>query len=436
LSTVAKSAPPKQHRQAIGTRLLAGPDSAKGWERLADHQRRLGARRPGGQWLLDVLKQSGLRGRGGAWFPTWRKWQAVTEKTDGHAVVVINGSEGEPLSSKDRVLLQLRPHVVFDGAAYAAETVGADAIVLYLSRQHKVTERILNEALKERRKAGLAEPPIRIETTAHRYVAGESSAVISRVSGEDSKPRWSLMRSAEKGVHGAPTLVQNAETIAHSALIARYGAEWFRKLGTEASPGTTLMTLCGNVRHPGVYEVDLSATLGDVIYGVGGPATPPAGALLGGYFGTWLPPQSIEDMPLDVDRMRKEHNAAMGCGVLALLPQNGCAIAESTRILTYLAAESAGQCGPCIHGLAALAEAMQRITASTPESGDLERVRRWIDMVKGRGACKHPDGAIGQLVSALTNFEGHLRMHLYGQPCYGGRVQGFPPPPAPGSEWK
>lgn len=436
MSAVAKNVPAPKHRPAIGTRLLSGPDTARGYERLDDHLKRLGSRRPGGRWLVDVLKQSGLRGRGGAWFPTWRKWQAVADRSDGHAVVVVNGSEGEPLSSKDRILLQSRPHLVFDGAAYAAESVGADAIVIYLSRQSTVIERILNDALKERKRARLDEPPIRIETTAHRYVAGESSAVVSRVSGEDSKPRWSLQRSAEKGVHGAPTLVQNAETIGHTALIARYGPEWFRRLGTEASPGTTLMTLCGNVRHPGVYEVDLSATLGDVLYGVGGPVTPPAGALIGGYFGTWLAPQSMEDLPLDVDRMRKEHGAAMGCGVVALLPQNGCAIAESTRILTYLAAESAGQCGPCIHGLAALADAMQRISASTPEPGDIDRVRRWMDMVKGRGACKHPDGAIGQLQSALTAFDGHLRMHLYGQPCPGSRAQGFPPPPSPGKEWK
>jgi NADH:ubiquinone oxidoreductase subunit F (NADH-binding) len=414
--------------------LLAGP--AAGCESFAEHEARLGARRPGGRWLIDVLKQSGLRGRGGAWFPTWRKWSAVAANSDGHSFVVVNGSEGEPLSEKDRTLLQRRPHLVLDGAVYAAEALGADQVVVYLSRDSDVTGRAIELALKERLNAGSTEPSIRIERTSHRYIAGESSAVINRASGGVSKPRWSLQRSAEKGVDELPTLVQNAETLAHVAMIARYGSDWFRRIGTATSPGTTLMTLCGNVRHPGVYEVDLSASLADVLYGVGGTVTPAGGALLGGYFGTWLAPEALQTLPLDVDRLRSEHSVAMGCGVLAVLPQGGCAIVESTRILTYLAAETAGQCGPCIHGLAALDEAMQRIARSAGESGDIERVRRWIDMVKGRGACHHPDGAVGQLLSALTTFDRHLWAHLNGMRCRGGEASGFPPPPARGEGWK
>jgi NADH:ubiquinone oxidoreductase subunit F (NADH-binding) len=386
--------------------------------------------------LIDVLQQSGLRGRGGAWFPTWRKWSAVAANSDGQSVVVINGSEGEPLSEKDRTLLQRRPHLVVDGAVYAAEALGADQIVIYLSRNSKETERAIEHALKERADSSPTDPPIRIERTAHRYVAGESSAVINRASGGTSKPRWSLQRSAEKGVDDHPTLVQNAETLAHVAMIARYGSDWFRRLGTATSPGTTLMTLCGNVRHPGVYEVDLSASLADVLYGVGGTVTPAGGALLGGYFGTWLAPDALQTLPLDVELLRSKHGVSMGCGVLAVLPQGGCGIVEATRILSYLAAETAGQCGPCIHGLAALAEAMQSIAASTCDSGDIDRVMRWIEMVKGRGACHHPDGAVGQLLSALTTFDRHLWSHLHGMRCNGAGVAGFPPPPAPGDGWR
>ena len=421
-------------RQVVGTRLMAGPPDRQ--ETLSEHKARLGARRRGGTWLIDVLTQSGLRGRGGAWFPTWRKWSAVAEHSDGHAVVVVNGSEGEPLSGKDKVLLQRRPHLVLDGAVYAAESIGADEIVLYLSRGSDETAHAVREALGERHREGADEPTISIQHTAHRYVAGESSAAISRVSGRESKPRWSLQRSAEKGVRDQPTLVQNAETMAHVAMIGRYGGHWFRQLGTAGSPGTFLMTLTGNVRHAGVYEVDLSGFLGDVLYAVGGTFSPTPGALLGGYFGTWLPAQSLEDLPLDVDLLRSRHGAALGCGVLAVLPDGACPIAEATRVLTYLAAESAGQCGPCIHGLAALAEAMQRITASSPEGEDIGLVRRWIEMVKGRGACHHPDGAVGQLQSVLNAFDTHLVTHLRGIRCAGVGVEGFPPPPRPGESWK
>lgn len=384
--------------------------------------------------MLTTLQHSGLRGRGGAWFPTWRKWSAVAEKSDGRAVVVINGSEGEPLSAKDRVLLQTRPHLVFDGAAIAAETLGASDVVLYLSRSSKETERVVEAALRERAESG--ETAIRIERTAHRYVAGESSAVVNRVSGGQSKPKFAMRRAADSGVNDRPTLIQNAETLAHVSLIARYGSDWFRQLGTEASPGTTLMTLCGNLKRPGVYEVDMRATIGRVVHDVGGTATPAAGALLGGYFGTWLSPTALDSLPLDVDTLRTEHGAALGCGVLAVLPKDGCAIVESTRILMYLAAETAGQCGPCINGLAALADAMQRIASSAPDDGDIDRVWRWIDMVNGRGACHHPDGAVGQLTSALKAFERHLTVHLAGHRCYGATAAGFPPPPMRGSGWK
>lgn len=419
---------------AVGTRLLSGPPASRGHERLGDHLKRIGARPRGSSQFLTTLQRSGLRGRGGAWFPTWRKWSAVAEKSSGHSVVVINGSEGEPLSAKDRVLLQTRPHLVFDGAAIAAETLGADDVVLYLSRSSKETERVVEDALRERRERG--ETPIRIERTSHRYVAGESSAVVSRVAGGQSKPRFAMHRSADKGVNDQPTLIQNAETLAHVALIARHGADWFRQLGTAESPGTTLMTLCGNLKRPGVYEVDLRATIAAVIHDVGGTATPPAGALLGGYFGTWLSPAALDSIPLDVDTLRTAHGAAFGCGVLAVLPKEGCAIVESTRILMYLAAESAGQCGPCINGLAALADAMQRIASSTPDDGDIDRVWRWIAMVEGRGACHHPDGAVGQLTSALKSFDRHLSVHLAGHRCYGATAAGFPPPPMRGSGWK
>jgi NADH:ubiquinone oxidoreductase subunit F (NADH-binding) len=386
--------------------------------------------------LVDALTKSGLRGRGGAWFPTWRKWAGVAQHTDGHAVVVINASEGEPLSSKDRTLLSMRPHLVFDGAALAAETLGADDVVLYLSRGNKETETVVRQALKERIDAGVREPPVRVVHTSHRYIAGESSAVINRVSGGPSKPKFSLQRSSQKGVNDHPTLVQNTETLAHVGMIARYGSDWFRRLGTDSAPGTMLMTVCGNVRTPGVYEVDPGAQLGGVLAAAGGTTTPAGGALIGGYFGTWLPASWLPGLPLDVDTLRKTYKVALGCGVLAVLPYNGCGVVEAARIFSYLAAESAGQCGPCVNGLAAISETMDRIAVSDAVPTDVDRVQRWIAMVRDRGACHHPDGAVELLSSALTVFGDHLRLHVSGQRCFGAEGTGFPPPPPPGRGWR
>jgi NADH:ubiquinone oxidoreductase subunit F (NADH-binding) len=190
------------------------------------------------------------------------------------------------------------------------------------------------------------------------------------------------------------------------------------------------------VAHPGVYEVDLAAPLGSVLAAAGGTVSAPGGALIGGYFGTWLPGDLLAELPLDAERLRAQHRASLGCGVVAVLPYSGCGVVEAARIVSYLAAETAGQCGPCVNGLAAIAYAMQRIAMSEAGPDDLERVLRWIDMVRGRGACHHPDGAVGQLSSALTAFKDHLRVHRAGQRCFGWDASGLPRPPAQGSGWR
>jgi NADH:ubiquinone oxidoreductase subunit F (NADH-binding) len=324
---------------------------------------------------------------------------------------------------------------VLDGAALAADTLGAAEIVVYLSRGSRATHHAVRRALKERRRARLAEPPIRIVETAHRYIAGESSAVVRRISGGPAKPQFTPPHPSEQGVDGRPTLVQNTETLAHVALIARFGSAWFRELGTESSPGSALMTLVGNVRRPGVYEVNLAGRLGAVLEAAGGTASTPRGALLGGYFGSWLSPSSLLNLPLDRQGLKSRYGASFGCGVLAVLPERGCGIVEAARILGYLAAETAGQCGPCVNGLGELSKAMARIAVSQAVPADLTRVQRWSAMVRGRGACHHPDGAVGQLASALEVFSDHLEQHLAGFHCPGQRGAGFPPPPAPPRWW-
>jgi NADH:ubiquinone oxidoreductase subunit F (NADH-binding) len=427
---IALAAPP-----ICSVRLLAGPPPSTGWERLEDHLARLGPRPGGGAGLVDVLAESGLRGRGGAWFPTWRKWAAVCRRSRGDSVVVVNASEGEPLSAKDRTLVSLRPHVVLDGAALAAETVGAEEVVIYLSRESRMAADALRRACRERRRARLRERPIHIVRTAHRYIAGESSAVVRRLEGGPAKPRFTPPHPSESGVNGRPTLVQNAETMAHVALIARHDSAWFRQCGTWSSPGTALMTLSGAVAAPGVWEVDLAGTLGAVVHEAGGTPSTPAGALLGGYFGTWLAPSALACMPLDADALRAA-GTSLGCGVLAILPAGGCGIVEAARILAYLAAESAGQCGPCVRGLGAMSEAMNRVAASHAVPADIDRIRRWAEQVSGRGACRHPDGAVTQLASALTVFAEHLNDHLAGRPCPGVQGSVFPGPPRVGRGWR
>jgi len=413
-------------------RLLAGPSIDRGAERFADHERRLGRRPIGGEWLLDVMQRSGLRGRGGAWFPTHRKWRGVARAAQqrGPATVVVNASEGEPLSAKDRMLVEHRPHLLLDGAMIAAETVGADAVVIYLSRPARSATRSLQHALAERRPRGSRDLPVRLVTTKHRYVAGESSSVVRRIGGGPSKPSFAPPHPSERGVLGRPTLVQNAETIVHAALIARYGDGWFRERGTDSAPGTGLVTISGDVQQPGVYEVDLGSRLVDALSAAGGVVSLPRGVLIGGYAGTWLDPRNSSDVLLSPDE------TSHACGVIGVLGRDGCALVETAHIVAYMAGESAGQCGPCLLGLPDIAQAMSRLAAGCADRGDLARIHRWCDQIDGRGACHHPDGAVRNVRSALEVFADDVERHLRGSPCLDRGRTAFARPPRTQRGWR
>ena len=406
---------------ATVARLLAGPPER---EDLAAHMLRLGPRPAGGPTLLDELDAAGLRGRGGAWFPTHLKWRSVAERSRGRAVVVVNASEGEPLSSKDRTLLTLRPHLVLDGAELAAETIGAGQIVVYVGAPFRAATGSLRQALRERRMG----TPVHVERSPHTYVAGESSAAVRRINGGPAKPSFTPPHVADRGVLGRPTLVQNAETLCHVALIARRGAAWFRELGTMATPGSALLTLSGCVSRPGVYEVDLAGDVGSVLDDAGGTPDGVTAVLLGGYFGSWVPGASVDGMALDGDSLRAR-GASLGCGVIAVLPEWGCGVAEAARILTWLDAQGARQCGPCLNGLRAIATTMRRLAASRCEPDDVERLLAWGRSIEGRGACRHPDGAVHHLRSALRTFAGHMESHLAGVPCAAAGRHALPGPP-------
>ncbi len=245
-------------------------------------------------------------------------------------------------------------------------------------------------------------------------MAGEESAAVHRVNGGPAKPLFIPPRPFERGIHGLPTLVQNVESLAHAALIARFGDSWFRSAGTASSPGTCLLTLrsADEVR---VREVVFGQTIGQLLAGLDLAESPQA-VLIGGYFGSWLPWGVAADLSLDYDVLRNA-GAALGCGVVMALPRDRCGLAEGARILSYLADETAGQCGPCVHGLHAMADLMWRLAFERATSGDVAQLRRWGEQVKNRGACRHPDGAVGMLRSCLATFAEEIDAHMRQGPC-------------------
>jgi NADH:ubiquinone oxidoreductase subunit F (NADH-binding) len=367
--------------------------------------------------LFELVAASGLGGRGGAGFPMAQKLEAVAAGR-GRPVVVANGTEGEPASDKDKALLRCVPHLVLDGVSVAARAVGATEAIIAIAAESRHERTAVEHALAERNARALdRDVVITLVLTPDRFVAGEESALINLLNGGPAKPLFVPPRPFERGVGGAPTLVQNVETLAHLALIARHGAQWFRELGSDDEPGSALVTLSGGVRKPGVYEVGLGTSFRDIIIGAGGLSEPATALLVGGYFGGWIEARSALELSL-LDADLAPHGIGLGARAVAVLPQGACGVVETARVARYLADESAGQCGPCVNGLAAIATALERIAAGRPDRSP-EQILRWTSQVRGRGACKHPDGAARLVESGLRVFASEFELHAHGRGCSG-----------------
>jgi len=402
-----------------GTRLLEGPAQSMGSESLASHVRRLGSLdsvRSSPQALRDTVRASGLMGRGGAGFPTATKFD-VAAAAPGTPIIVVNASEGEPASAKDRTLLELRPHLILDGADVAAAAVGAKEIVIYLHRALLRSNAAIEQALAERRDAGIDTSHVRLVDAPARYVAGETSAVVSYLGGQGALPRRGAKPAAQAGIANRPTVVNNAETLAHLALVSRFGADWFSQVGTPEAPGSTLITLAGSVAIPGqVVEILGPVTIGRVLESVGGLDAKPRAILLGGYAGTWIDGDTAWHTPLERHSL-KSLGISLGCGLVAVLNDRTCGLAETARLLSWLAGESSGQCGSCVYGLPVLAGYVDDVIAGRSRRRDVRRLREQAASVRGRGACGHPTGVVHLIESALDTFHPELTRHLRGAVC-------------------
>ncbi|MFE1749655.1 NADH-ubiquinone oxidoreductase-F iron-sulfur binding region domain-containing protein [Streptomyces anandii] len=364
--------------------------------------------------LVEAVESAGLTGRGGAGFPTARKLRAVAERR-GRAAVVVNAMESEPAGRKDQFLSAVAPHLVLDGAVLAAAAVGADTVHVCLPRDRSVQYRQLSVALDERGRARLDRVRLCLHALPHTYVSSESTSLVRWLNGGPALPQGSPPRTHERGVRRRPTLVNNAETLAHLALIARYGPDWYREAGTPEEPGTTLVTVSGAVAAPGVLEAALGTPITTLLDRAGGPSDPLRAVLLGGFAGTWLPAAHL-GTPL-ARRDLAPLGAAPGAGILVALPRTACGLSETARMLAYLAAHSARQCGPCRLGLPAVAEDFTALAAGRADPDLLRRLRRRTGLLPDRGACRHPDGAARLAASALRAFADDVDRHLAHGPC-------------------
>jgi NADH:ubiquinone oxidoreductase subunit F (NADH-binding) len=314
------------------------------------------------------------------------------------------------------MLLESLPHLVIDGALCCARLAGAERIVFTLDASFRTAAESLETALHERPELGreLGDPTI--VTVPDGYVTGQETAVVNFINTGRALPTTQIPRITERGVDKRPTLMSNAETLAHAALIARRGAGWFRQLGTDEEPGSVLVTLSGAVRRPGVYEVEYGSLLTVLLDAAGGQTEPLRAFLMGGYAGGWLTVENATGARLS-DAFLRPLSASLGAGIIVALPRTACPVAEVTRVVDWMADQSAGQCGPCVNGLAAIADTMAALCGGSARRDALSDIRRWSALVTGRGACAHPDGVARFVTSALAAFASDIEDHAANGLC-------------------
>lgn len=393
-------------------RLLAGLGSGTGWTGRLDRVRHLTVHgslpEMRAEELVGLAENIDLRGRGGAGFPFARKLNAVIEsacrRPEARTAVVVNGTEGEPSCLKDTALLLYTPHLVLDGAVLAARALNAEEVTVAVTRAD--VERSVLDAAAER---GPSAPRVRVARLPERFVTGESSSIVNGLNQLPVLPSGRSIRSSESGVAGLPTLLSNTETFAQLSVGARLGALAYRTVGLPTEPGTVLLTIAGER----VVEAPTGAPLAYLL-GLCG-TEPGQGVLVGGYHGRWLDRESAWSARISRESLTSL-GSTLGAGAVLPLPEETCPVGELVRVARWMAKESAGQCGPCVLGLPALADALARASDGGGQAA-LEAVRARAAAVTKRGACSHPDGTARLVESALDTFPAEFSEHAQGRGC-------------------
>ncbi|MBT0772615.1 hypothetical protein KIH74_26970 [Kineosporia sp. J2-2] len=362
--------------------------------------------------LLELSWKIGLTGRGGAEFPFARKLQAAFE-SGRRRELVVNCSEGEPASAKDSSLLLTSPHLVLDGAQLLAEALDVHTVHISAPGERPGVVRAVRAAIDER-PGGRKAIDFEVHTTSGGFVGGQSRAVLEMLSGRDNLPVTARTPEAISGFKGRPTMVCNAETLAHLAAVNSLGAEEYSRWGTAAEPGTRLLSISADGPGGLVMEAPYGVSLAELLEFCGyDPARP---LLLGGYHGTWLAPHQVTGSTLSSKDLVR-FGARLGAGVLLPMLPGDCPLTYTASIVDYLAQQRAKRCGPCTNGLPALANACMRLPGarSRRESATLvERIQELTGLVTGRGACAHPDGTARLVNSMLDTFAPEIENHVDG----------------------
>lgn len=349
------------------------------------------------QDIIAKVEASGLRGRGGAGFPTGRKLALTLECPENPHYVVMNGGEDEPGSHKDRVLMENVPHLLLDGIILAAYAVQAEKAYLYINHNYAAATGAVETALREAREAGywgddIAGSGFSLElvmvAAPSNYVAGEDTAALEVIEGKEPLPRPKPPFPVTEGLFGKPSLVNNVETLANIAPIVAKGADWFRSFGTAESPGTMIFSLGDEMERPGVYELALGTPLRHLLEECGGGVKggkPIKAILPGGPSSGFLLPDNL-DLPLDHDALR-EAGSSIGCGVVKVLTEGDSVLDEVARIADFFAKESCGQCPACRMETNMLVALLKKVQQGEGNDALVEQFGKVIAFNKGKGFC-------------------------------------------------
>ena len=374
------------------------------------------------QDVIKMIKDSGLRGRGGAGFPTGLKWDFTSQAPGDQKYLICNADEGEPGTFKDRLILEGDPHSVIEGMAIAAYAIGASKGYIYFRGEYNLSIERLKHALQQAREYGLLgenifgtnfDFDIDIKIGAGAYVCGEETALINSIEGKRGEPRYKPPYPASAGLWGRPTCVNNVETLANVPPIILNGADWFRSVGTENCPGTKVFTLTGNITNAGLIEVPMGITLREIIYDIGGGI--PNGrkfkmAQTGGTSGGCIP-EALLDVPMDIDSLAAA-GSALGSGALLIMDDTHCIIDVVMTFMRFFRHESCGQCTPCREGTQRLYELVGKIARMEATQDDVELIKRLSRTMEDASLCALGQTAPFPVLTTMRFFPEEYEAHI------------------------
>ncbi len=419
-----------QKRIIFGNNGLIDPTSLEDYLSIGGYEALAKALTMKPEEIIEEIKASGLRGRGGGGFPTGNKWESCRKAAGDKKYVICNADEGDPGAYMDRSLLEGNPHSVLEGMLIGAYAIGSDEGYIYVRNEYPLAVKHAEIAINALKEVGLLGKnilgtdfsfDIHINRGGGAFVCGESTALVASIEGRVGEPRSKYVHLAESGLWGQPTNLNNVETWANVPVIIRKGAGWYSQIGTEGSKGTKIFSLVGKVNNTGLVEVPMGITLREIIFDIGGGI--PGGKAFkavqtGGPSGGCIPESHI-DMPVDFDKL-KEVGSMMGSGGMIVMDETTCMVDVAKYFVNFLKGESCGKCTPCREGLLRMSQILEDITSGRGEEGDIELLEELGAVMKDASLCGLGQTAPNPVLSTIRYFREEYEAHIREKRCPAG----------------